>query len=107
MNTITKTILLGLGAVSLSKEKAEGIIDDLVKRGKVKERDRTTMLERLLKEGEMQRYELEGNVTASVQKVMADMGLPTQKDIKNILKRLDGIEKAISGPNSVKEGAKA
>ena len=107
MDTIKKTMLLGLGAISLTKEKAEGIIDDLVKRGEVKEKDRTVMLEKLLKEGEMQKNELEGKISASVQKVMTSIGLPTQKDFKNILKRLDGIEKAIGSPNDVKEGTKA
>lgn len=107
MDTIRKAMYLGLGAISLTKEKAEGIIDDLVKRGEVKEKDRTTVLGRMLKEGEMQKNELEGKVAASVRKVMTDMGLPTQKDFKNILKRLDGIEKAVGTPNSVKEGTKA
>jgi len=107
MDTIKKTMLLGLGAISLTKEKAEGIIDDLVKRGEVKEKDRTVMLEKLLKEGEMQKNELEGKISASVQKVMTSIGLPTQKDFKNILKRLDGIEKAIGSPNDVKKGTQA
>ena len=107
MDTIKKTMLLGLGAISLTKEKAEGIIDDLVKRGEVKEKDRTVMLEKLLKEGEMQKNELEGKISASAQKVMTSIGLPTQKDFKNILKRLDGIEKAIGSPNDVKKGTQA
>jgi tetrahydromethanopterin S-methyltransferase subunit G len=35
------------------------------------------------------------------------MGLPTQKDFNNILKRLEGIEKAIGTPANVKEGPAA
>jgi len=107
MDPIKKAMYLGLGAISLTKEKAEAIIDDLVKRGEVKEKDRTAMLEKLLKEGEMQKNELEGKISASVQKVMTSIGLPTQKDFKNILKRLDGIEKAIGSPNDVKKGPQA
>ena len=107
MDPIKKAMYLGLGAISLTKEKADGIIDDLVKRGEVKEKDREKILQKLLKEGESQKNELEAKIASSVEKAMNGMGLPTQKDFKNILKRLDGIEKAISSPNDVKEGTKA
>ncbi len=104
MDPIKKAMYLGLGAISLTKDKAEGIIDDLVKRGEVKEKDRIKLVEKLLKEGETQKKEFEGKVATSVQKVMTTIGLPTEKDFKNVLKRLETIEKAISTPNSVKEG---
>lgn len=107
MDPIKKAMYLGLGAISLTKEKAEGLIDDLVKRGEVREKDRSKMLEKLLKEGETQKNELEGKITSSVQKAMTSMGLPTQTDFKNVLKRLESIEKAISTPSSVKEGPTA
>jgi polyhydroxyalkanoate synthesis regulator phasin len=107
MDTIQKAMYLGLGAISLTKEKAEGIIDDLVKRGEMKEQDRRKMVEQLLKEGKTQKGMIEENVSALVQKTMGDMGLPTRKEFKNIVKRLDGIEKAIKTPNSKKEGTKA
>jgi len=107
MDPIKKAMYLGLGAINLTKEKVEGIIDELVKRGEVKEKDKTAMIEKLLKEGEMQKNELEGKISASVQKAMTSLGLPTRKDFKNIQKRLDGIEKAIGSPNDAKEGTKA
>ena len=107
MDTFKKSMYLGLGALSLTKEKAEAIADDLVKRGEMKAKDQGKMVEQLLKEGKTQKGMLEEKVSAVVQKTMADMGLPTQKEFKNIMKRLDGIEKAIKTPESVKEGTKA
>ena len=107
MDPIKKAMYLGLGAISLTKEKAEGLIDDLVTRGEVKEKDRAKILQKLLKEGESQKNELEAKIASSVEKAMTGVGLPTQKDFNNILKRLDGIEKAIGTLNNAKEGAKA
>ena len=103
MDTIKKTMYLGLGALSLTKEKAEAVADDLVKRGEMNAKDRVKMVEQLLKEGKTQKGMIEEKVSALVQKTMADMGLPTQKEFKSIVKRLDGIEKAIRTPNSEKE----
>jgi polyhydroxyalkanoate synthesis regulator phasin len=107
MDAMRKAMLLGLGALSLTKEKAETIADDLVKRGEMKEKDRGKLVKKLLQGGEAQKQLVEDKVTAVVQKTMADMGLPSQKDFKNIVRRLDGIEKAISTVNSRKEGTKA
>ena len=97
----------GLGALSLTKEKAETIADDFVKRGEMKEKDRGKIVKQLLQEGKTQKRLVEEKVSTVAQKAMVDMGLPTQKDFKNILRRLDGIEKAINTPNTGKEGTKA
>jgi polyhydroxyalkanoate synthesis regulator phasin len=107
MDPIKKAMYLGLGAVSLTKEKAEGIIDELVTRGEVKEKDRAKMIRTLFEEGESQKKEFEAKIALSVEKAMTGMGLPTQKDLNNILKRLEGIEKAIGTPSTVKEGTRA
>lgn len=106
MDSIKKAMYFGLGALSLTKEKAGKIADDLVKRGEMKEKDREKMVKKLLAEGQEQKRLVEDNVSTVVQKAMTDMGLPTQKDFKNIVRRLDGIEKAISAPKNVKEGTK-
>lgn len=107
MDSFKKAMYFGLGALSLTKEKAETIADDLVKRGEMKEKDRDKMVKKLLAEGQTQKRLVEEKVSTVVQKAMTDMGLPTQKDFKNIVRRLDGIEKAINTPKSVKEGTKA
>ena len=107
MDTFKRALYFGLGALSLTKEKAESIADDLVKRGEMKDKDREKMVERLLKEGGAQKRVMEEKVSALVQKTMTDMGLPTQKDFKSIVKRLDVIEKAVSRTVSGKEGTKA
>jgi polyhydroxyalkanoate synthesis regulator phasin len=107
MNTMRKAMLFGLAALSLTKEKAEEIIDDLVKRGEMSEKDRGAMVEKLLKEAETQKGVIEEKVSALAQKIMTDMGVLTQKDLKNILKRLDGIERKVGTANIDKQGTKA
>lgn len=107
MDTLKKAMYFGLGALSLTKEKAERIADDLVTRGEMKEKDREKMVKKLMREGQTQKRLVEERVSTVVQKTMTDMGLPTQKDFKSILRRLDGIEKAISIPKNVNEGTKS
>jgi polyhydroxyalkanoate synthesis regulator phasin len=96
MDIIRKTMLLGLGLISLTKEKAEGVVDDLVKRGEVASEDRYKVVDSLLKEAEKQEEELTRKMTKSVQKVVADLGLPTKKDIDEVLRTLKSIEEKLS-----------
>jgi polyhydroxyalkanoate synthesis regulator phasin len=71
---INKAFLAGLGAVSLSRDKVEGFIDDLIKRGELSQEEKRGMLSELLE---------------SVEKRQAELGEFTRKEIRQILKSLD------------------
>jgi len=70
MDVVKKAMLLGLGVISLTKEKAE--------------------------EAEKQEEELTGKISETVQKAITKIGLATKKDLEDISKRLAEIEKRIS-----------
>jgi polyhydroxyalkanoate synthesis regulator phasin len=104
MDIIRKTLLLGLGLISLTKEKAESMVDDLVKRGEVASEDKFKAVDSLLKEAEKQEEEFTRKMTGSVHKVMGDLGVPTKQDIDEILKTLKSIEEKLSSANEKKVG---
>jgi len=54
MKAINNAILAGLGALSLTREKAEEIVDMLIKRGDLARGDRTIAVEDLIKKAEEQ-----------------------------------------------------
>jgi len=107
MDTIKEAMYLGLGAISLTKKRAEEIIDDLVKRGEMSSVNRVAMVEQLVKEAELQREAIGGTVAHSVQKVLTDLGLPSQKDLKSVTARLERIENAIGLKRRTKRGNKS
>ena len=96
MDIIRKAMLLGLGVISLTKEKAEELVDDLIKHGEVAREERFKVVDKLLEQAEKQERELVGKISETVQKVITDLGLPTKKDLDEISKRLEAIEKRIS-----------
>ncbi len=104
MDILRKTMLLGLGIISLTKERAEGLVDDLVKRGEVASEDRFKAVNSLLKEAEKQEEELTRKMTKSVHKVIADLGLPTKTDMDEVLQTLKNIEKKLSSSEEKKIG---
>jgi polyhydroxyalkanoate synthesis regulator phasin len=104
MDIIRKTMLLGLGLLSLTKEKAESMVDDLVRRGEIASEDKFKAVDSLLKEAEKQEEEFTRKMTGSVHKVMGDLGVPTKQDIDEILKTLKSIEEKLSAANEKKVG---
>ncbi len=98
MDIIRKAISVGLGVISLTKDKADELVDDLIKRGELESSDRLTAVQRLLKEAQKQELELEQKITRVVQKVIDEVGLPTKKDLEEISRTLKRIETKISSP---------
>lgn len=96
MDIIKKAMFFGLGLLSLTKEKAEEFVDDLIKRGELSRKEKFKMVDKLLKEAERQEEELVQRINSSIHKIITDLGLPTKKDIDGISKRLEEIEKKIS-----------
>ena len=96
MDVVKKAMLLGLGVISLTKEKAEEAVDDLITRGEVSREERFKMVDKLLKEAEKLEEELSGKISETVQKAITKIGLATKKDLEDISKRLAEMEKRIS-----------
>ncbi len=106
MDPLKKALYLGLGAISLTKERAEALVNEFVKQEEATGRERSALVDRLVKEGQAQKNALEGQVTDSVRKAVTDLGLPTRKEFETIVSRLDGIEKTMGTLKQAKRGKK-
>ncbi len=106
MDPLKKALYVGLGAVSLTKERAETIVNEFVKHKETTERERSALVDRLVKEGQAQKEALVGKVTESVRMAVNDLGLPTREEFETIVSRLDGIEKTIGTLKQGKRGKK-
>jgi polyhydroxyalkanoate synthesis regulator phasin len=103
MDIIRKAMLLGIGVLSLTKDKAEEVVDDLIKRGEVASGDRFRAVDNLLREADRQQEEFTRKLAASVQKVLTEMGLPSRKDLDEISLRLKDIDTKLSALLSEKD----
>ena len=92
MDIFRKVIFFGLGAIAMTQEKAEEFVDELIKKGEVASTERYKAVDKLLKEADKQQKEFQDKVNDTVQKTIANMGLPTKKDwdeMKEVLKRIE------------------
>ncbi len=95
LDIVKKTLLLGLGVASLTKEKAEKIVDELVKHGEVASKDRPKVINELLQRSEEEKKKFVSKVRETVKTVVNEMGLPGKEDIDELKKKINELEKTI------------
>ena len=90
---IKKTLLAGLGAFSLTREKVEDTIDDLVKRGELSREEKPGMLEDFAKAAEKRQNEVREFVQKEVQKVLKALDIPTRQEINDLREQIEQLRK--------------
>jgi len=94
-NLIKKTILAGLGVLSLSHEKAEKIVKDLIKRGEVAETEEAKFVKDLMKQAEKNRVEIETKIKKMVEKTLTKLDIPTRKELNELKEKVNKLTKQL------------
>ncbi len=87
--TLDKLMLAGLGAVSMTRERAEQIFDEYVNKGQAAKESRTGFVKEVMDSAERTRSELEKMIGKQVEEAMTKLPLATKEDVERIEKKLD------------------
>ena len=93
LNLVKKVMLTGVGLAVMTKDKAEELGRELVKKGEITEKEGKEFVEELLKKSEDARKDFEKKVEESVKKILARMDVVTKKDFNKLAKRVAVLEK--------------
>lgn len=88
---LKKTYLAGLGLATLTKERIEEIVDELVKRGEIAEQDRRKVLDDLLSRAREEQQKLTHKIT----EVVGEMRLPNRERWEDLVRRVENLEKQV------------
>lgn len=91
---IKKTILIGAGLASLTREKVEGLANELVKRGELSEKEGRALVDDLIERSKKVRQELEKRVEKQVAKSLERLNIPTRGEIMKIWARIEDLERS-------------
>ncbi len=90
MADVMDTLLaLGFGALSMTREKAKKIVDELVKRGEVRLEESKDLIDKLVARGEEERAEMHKLLKEELER--AKSGLATRKDIEELSAKIDAL----------------
>jgi len=90
-----RLILIGLGLMAVTKEKAEKFADELVEKGKIKREDVPQLIENILQSAERGREKVREVIQEEIKNSLDVLNLPTKKEINEIKKKLEEIDKKI------------
>ena len=103
MSLLKNTVLASIGALHVTKDKAEKIIDDLIRRGELDKSDRKKAVMELLEKAEKSTTDFGkkvGKEASKAQKEVAkfveDYKLVKQTDFKKLQTKVDKLAKVIS-----------
>ncbi len=92
LEILRKGYLIGIGLASLTREKVEEVVDELVRRGEVAEKDRPRIVEDLVTRMRDEQKRLSNTVRETVQRVVGEMGVPTRQQLDELRQRLEKLE---------------
>ena len=86
--TVRKVLLAGIGVVALAQEEIEDLVDKLVERGEIAERDGRKLI-RDLKEKRLHKGKaVEDDLDRRIEQVLHGMNIPTKDDIEALSVRI-------------------
>ncbi|WP_068778868.1 phasin family protein [Paenibacillus sp. GM2] len=93
---LKKAISLGWGLTIVSKEKVEGIVDELVRRGELAPSESKQLVERLIDKGAEEQDRFKELINEQVRSVLQSMGLATVKEVEELKGRVAELENKLA-----------
>ena len=86
-----RSFLVSLGILSLTREKAQGVVDEMVKRGEVRREDSNGLVDRLVQRGEDERGSFRKLIHEEVARVAHELNLVTRADLEALEKKIEAL----------------
>jgi len=87
--TLDKMMLAGLGALSMTRERAEKLFDEYVKKGEAAKEARTGFVKEVMDGAEKTRQELQRLISDQVRQTVNNLHVATKDDIQRIEQKVD------------------
>lgn len=95
MDFFKKSVLFGLGILDLTQEKAEKLVDEMIKRGEMSQSDRAKAVKELLKGHDERMQKLNAKIDETVEKVTAKVRGKEKEDLAKLHRKLDDLTKIV------------
>lgn len=87
-----KAILMGAGLAVMTTDKIKELIDELVKKGELSEKEARETLEELKEKSKQTRKQWEEKIEDTISAVMNRMNIPSRKELDELKDRLAKLE---------------
>ncbi len=92
---LERSLLMGIGLFSLTREKAQAVVEELVKQGEVARGEINETTERLVKRGEEERGAFRKLVREEIEGALNSMHLATESEITALREQLSAVQQQL------------
>lgn len=103
---IKKAFLAGVGALSLTRERAQRVVKELVEQGQIREQEGKKVLAEVMQKVDAARKDVQKTVGTQVTAAYGKMNLATQAQIKKMEQRIRELERELGKKSGTKKKAK-
>jgi len=96
MDILKKTYLASLGAIEITKNKAEELIDTLIKKGEIKKGERANAVMELMDKVHDNVKTFKDKVSAEVEEKVSRMKVAKKTDMENLEKKVDSLIESLA-----------
>jgi polyhydroxyalkanoate synthesis regulator phasin len=86
-----KMLLAGLGAMNMTRKRAEKIFDDLVRQGQAARGGRGSFVKEMVDAADKARKNMEDTISRQVHRALAKVDLASRNDVERLEKKLDQV----------------
>lgn len=95
MSMMKKAFYFGLGALTLTKEKAEKFYNEMLERGEISKEEARQFVDEAVKRGEEEKEEIRTLVGEELKKFKSDVSFATKAELKALEARISELEKRL------------
>jgi len=95
IDLLKRTLLAGIGAAALTREKIDGLVDELVEKGEIASKEGPKLVKELLQESQKAKKELEERVEEATQKALKKLRLATRAEIEELEAKVEELKKKV------------
>lgn len=89
-----KTMLLGMGLATLTREKLKKTINDLIQKGEISEKEGEELVNELIEKSKKYKKDLEGKIEEIVADTLKKLNIPTRDELTELNKKIERMEKS-------------
>jgi polyhydroxyalkanoate synthesis regulator phasin len=102
-----ETLLLsGLGIASITQEKMQKFVDDMVKQGEMSEKEGSAMVKKMMDGMEKNRREMEARMNKTFKEMFEKTKVPTRREVQALEKKIDDLNRRLEAANKKAQGGK-
>jgi polyhydroxyalkanoate synthesis regulator phasin len=88
-----RSVLAGIGVLSMTHEKAQKIVDELIRRGEVQKDEAKDWVDSLVQRGDEERQSLRKLIRDEVKSTLDELGLATKQELQDLASRMEDLNK--------------